>query len=178
MRCQRSRDIYLTNPSFSFMNGDLGGIVSPLAEHIYFLHTKMRTCGTEGEQFCFFICTLGLILMYCFGQNRVVWGKTFSSRRRHTCTYKNTVLMYLKFTVAGTVSSHIFCFVPLLVTSQNLTFAPLKVTSEHCYHNLKVPRSETPRFVCQICWQLFILKWHLTENLCQKCGDYCKNMCA
>ena len=52
MLSERSRDMYhLLIVSFSFMNGDLGGIIYSVSEQFYYATKPEKTCPAEGELF-------------------------------------------------------------------------------------------------------------------------------
>ena len=52
MRSERSRDMYhLPIVNFSFMNGDLGGIIYSVSQHSLFSHRPEKTCSAQGQLF-------------------------------------------------------------------------------------------------------------------------------
>ena len=54
MRFERPRDMYhLPIVCFSFMNGDLGGIISCISEYLHFLYHKERRLQPKVSNFAF-----------------------------------------------------------------------------------------------------------------------------
>ena len=63
MRLERSRDMYqLPIVCFSFMNGDLGGIISCISEYLHFLYQKERRLQSKVSNFAFLFVLEGQVL--------------------------------------------------------------------------------------------------------------------
>ena len=63
MRFERSRDMYhLPIVCFSFMNGDLGGIIPCVSENLHFLYHKKRRLQPKVSNFAFPFILEGQVL--------------------------------------------------------------------------------------------------------------------